>query len=209
MNTMVEWPRENQNPTDSGLRSRRVVGDQLAGGVVDRRDVIGVEGMAQAEGVGEHADADVVEPAVADLEVVRHDQAEQDPEAEHVQEDDEPEHAPQRSAIAPGQRRAEPGDAGGARGRGQGHAPDGSPYRKMLAITPANRWQQSSHLGSSAARGPAQSSTRDAITTVRSSGRQKYAAGVAALCARPMNSRLRHVIISRSLPRSMVMRDRK
>ena len=32
--------------------------DQLAGGVVDRGDVVGVKGMAHAQGVGQHPGAD-------------------------------------------------------------------------------------------------------------------------------------------------------
>jgi hypothetical protein len=35
-----------------------VVGEQLAGGVVDRGDVVGIEGVAQAESVGQHPDPD-------------------------------------------------------------------------------------------------------------------------------------------------------
>ena len=33
-----------------------VVGQQLSGGVVDRRDVVGIEGMPEPEGVGQYAD---------------------------------------------------------------------------------------------------------------------------------------------------------
>ena len=51
----LEWPSENQKPTDSG---RLPVAHQLAGGVVDRGDVVGVEGVPHAQGVRGHADAD-------------------------------------------------------------------------------------------------------------------------------------------------------
>src|SRR3954452_9117365 len=74
-NTIVEWPRENQKPTESGRRGAGVgarrggawggdpVGEQLAGRVVDGGDVVGVEGVPQAEGVGEHPHADVEDAA--------------------------------------------------------------------------------------------------------------------------------------------------
>jgi hypothetical protein len=48
MNTTLECPRENQNPTDSG---RFPLAHQLAGGVVDRGDVVGVEGVPHAQRV--------------------------------------------------------------------------------------------------------------------------------------------------------------
>src|SRR4051795_4461710 len=119
--TMVEWPRENQKPTDSGLRSVSsarslrvglaaaamwaaawacVRGEKLAGGVVDRRDVVGVEGVSKAEGVGQDADPDGEDRLVAaEREVLRGDEAEQDPEADDVEQHDEPGHAPQRASV--------------------------------------------------------------------------------------------------------------
>ena len=51
--TIVEWPSEKKKPTPSG---RLPLLQQLAGGVVDRGDVVGVEGVAQTEGVGEDAE---------------------------------------------------------------------------------------------------------------------------------------------------------
>ena len=51
--TIVEWPSEKKKPTPSG---RLPCCEQLARGVVDRRDVVGVEGVAEAERVGEHAE---------------------------------------------------------------------------------------------------------------------------------------------------------
>ncbi len=48
---MVEWPSEKKYPTLSG---RLPVMDQLAGGVVDGRNVIGIEGVAHPQRVGQH-----------------------------------------------------------------------------------------------------------------------------------------------------------
>ena len=58
-NTMVEWPRENQKPTETGPLA---VGHQLAGGVVDRGDVVGVERVPHAQGVGGDAQPDAEHP---------------------------------------------------------------------------------------------------------------------------------------------------
>ncbi len=55
----------------------------LAGGVVDHRDVVGVEGVPQAERVGQHADADAEAPVVR-----RYHERDEDAEAEHVQGED-------------------------------------------------------------------------------------------------------------------------
>src|SRR3954454_20065448 len=122
-NTIVEWPRENQKPTESGRRGahrerpagrRRAdpVGEQLAGRVVDGGDVVGVEGVPQAEGVGEHPHADVEDAAGTQAEVPGDDEAEQHPEADDVQQHDDPEHPGQRRPVAPAQRAAEARQAG-------------------------------------------------------------------------------------------------
>ena len=88
-----------------------VVGQQLAGGVVDRGDVVGVERVPQPEGVGQHADADVEDRVVAaEVVVLRHDQAEQDAESDDVQQDDEADHAAERTPVARGQAAPEPGE---------------------------------------------------------------------------------------------------
>ena len=63
--TIVEWPSEKKNPT---LERPLTVGHQLARGVVDRADVIGVERVAQTERVGGDPDADP-EHAAARAEV--------------------------------------------------------------------------------------------------------------------------------------------
>ena len=56
------------------------VAHQLARRVVDRADVVGVEGVAHAERVGGDADADA-EDAAPELQVLRRDEAEEQPEA--------------------------------------------------------------------------------------------------------------------------------
>ena len=53
-NTIVECPSEKKNPTPIG---RLPVCEHLARRVVDRRDVVGVERVSQAEAVGEDPEA--------------------------------------------------------------------------------------------------------------------------------------------------------
>ena len=60
-------------------------GHQLARGVVDRRDVVGVEGVAHAERVGGHAGPDRERPRAPEVVVVRRDDRDQEEEAERVQ----------------------------------------------------------------------------------------------------------------------------
>src|SRR5215472_5608290 len=52
--TTEEWPSEKKKPTDRG----RLPSHQLAGGVVDGRDVVGVERVAHAQGVGQDPGAE-------------------------------------------------------------------------------------------------------------------------------------------------------
>ena len=52
---MVEWPSEKKKPTATG---RLPSLHQLARHVVDRGDVVGVDGVAQAEAVGEEGRAE-------------------------------------------------------------------------------------------------------------------------------------------------------
>ena len=52
MITIVEWPSEKKKPI--GHRTLTVL-HELAGRVVDRRYVVGVEGVAEAQGVGQEA----------------------------------------------------------------------------------------------------------------------------------------------------------
>ena len=60
---------------------------QLAGGVVDRRDVVGVEGVAQPERVGQHRHADAQA-----LVVAGDDEDDEDPEPDDVEQQDGGEH---------------------------------------------------------------------------------------------------------------------
>ncbi len=79
-------------PEPDRQRSAAAVGEQLAGGVVDRGDVVGVEGVPQAEGVGEHA------------------------EPQDVQQRDEPEHAGERPAVVAVEGGTPPAGGGGGPG---------------------------------------------------------------------------------------------
>jgi hypothetical protein len=73
---------------------------QLAGGVVDGGDVVGVEGVPQPEGVGEHADTDGEDRVVtAERVVLREHESEEDTQADDVQCDDERDHAGQRPPV--------------------------------------------------------------------------------------------------------------
>ena len=102
---MLECPSENQNPTDSGrrpVRRRGPVGEQLAGGVVDRGDVVDVEGVPQPERVREHAHPGAEDRGrPAELVVLGDDEAEQHAEADGVQRHDDGAHADQRAAVGP------------------------------------------------------------------------------------------------------------
>ena len=64
------------------------VGHQLARGVVDRADVIGVEGVAQPERVGGDPHSEPEDRAAAQPRSSGDDDREQDPEADHVQPED-------------------------------------------------------------------------------------------------------------------------
>ena len=104
-NTIVECPSENQNPT---LKRTLALLHQFAGRVVDRRDVVGVEGVAEPERVGGHADPDRERARRAQAVVVRRDQPDQHKEAEHVQTGDDEDHQDQRPPVSAVQRCPEP-----------------------------------------------------------------------------------------------------
>ena len=89
---------------------------QLAGGVVDRRDVVGVEGVPHAQGVGGHADADA-EGLGAEAVVLGRDDRHQGEPADDVQRHDE--RAPSRRAgsTPPGSSSRVSGASGTRRGR--------------------------------------------------------------------------------------------
>ena len=75
--------------------------DELAGRVVDGRDVIGVEGVAHPERVGEDPRADAEELGLGDVVVVPEGEGEHAP-AEHVQADDGRGHAAHPHPLARG-----------------------------------------------------------------------------------------------------------
>ncbi len=96
MNTIVEWPSEKKKPT---LIGRLPSAHQLARGVVDRRDVIGVEGVTQAERVGGHADPDRERSRRTELVVVRRDDGDQEKEADRMQPDHDRGHNRNRAPL--------------------------------------------------------------------------------------------------------------
>ena len=75
--------------------------------------MVGVERVPQAEGVSEHADPDREHGMLAAEVVVlgRH-EAEKHPEADEMQQDDEPGHAGQRAPVRTGQTASEPRERG-------------------------------------------------------------------------------------------------
>src|SRR6478752_5961554 len=131
------------------------IGDELAGRVVDSSDVVGVEGVSHPERVGEHAHPDVVHGRLTEREVVRDDEAEQHAEADHVQEHDEAGHPEKRAPVLLVQRSAEPGESALAASRW--HVPTLGTAQALSQVIGNN----------------AHNSTWEAMTTVRSSGRQK------------------------------------
>jgi hypothetical protein len=89
-----------------------VLGDQLAGGVVDGRDVVRVEGVPHPQHIRRHAERDAVELSVAEPQVLRRDRAEQHPPADHVQQHDEARHAGEDQPLGAAQRLPEPPEGG-------------------------------------------------------------------------------------------------
>ena len=137
---MEECPRAKKNP----VRQRPVaVGHQLAGGVVDRRDVVGVEGVPGAESPRgqRHAQAEA-EPG--ELEMVRGDREGEDAPAADVQGQDHQGHGAEPAPLAPGQLacgplrrpvRAAIGASSGGRTGGPGAAPDVPPFLRGLVTS--------------------------------------------------------------------------
>jgi hypothetical protein len=93
---------------------------QFAGGVVDGGDVVGVDAVAQAVGVGGQPETDA-EHLGADLVLVRGDQQEQRAEGDRVHQRHEPEQGRGVPPVPPGPGRHHRGeDAGAAAGGGEG-----------------------------------------------------------------------------------------
>ena len=76
--------------------------DELAGGVVDGRDVVGVEGMPHAERVGQDAGAEAEDLGPADVVVPADGGGQHDP-AEYVEADDDAGHDPRPGPLPRGQ----------------------------------------------------------------------------------------------------------
>ena len=77
------------------------LGHQLAGGVVDRGDVVGVEGVPHAQRVRGQPEAEAEDLGVAHLVVLRDHDPHQHAPAEDVQQQDERRHADDRSPFPP------------------------------------------------------------------------------------------------------------
>ena len=92
------------------------LGHQLAGGVVDGGDVVGVEGVPHAEGVRREAEADA-EHLAADVVAVRGDDAHEQAPPEQVQEEHEAQRPDQAGLLARGE-----APAGGPVEGGRRHA---------------------------------------------------------------------------------------
>ena len=111
------------------------LGHELAGRVVDGRDVVGVEGVAQAQGVGQRAGTDPEGGLGVEVDVPGC-AGEEQGEAQHMQEEDEPDHPPRPSPLSgcqPLLDGGEPGDlwcCGGGRCAHRG-PPDGRRIRRF------------------------------------------------------------------------------
>ena len=80
--------RVTQREEESDAERPLTVAHQLAGRVVDRGDVVGVEGVPHAERVCRDPDSEAEHGAVAEGELRRHDESEQQPEADDVERGD-------------------------------------------------------------------------------------------------------------------------
>jgi hypothetical protein len=69
------------------------IGQQLAGGVVHRGDVVGVEGVPQAERVSQYSDPDGVNARFAQVEPLGNDEEQEEAEADDVEGKDESGHS--------------------------------------------------------------------------------------------------------------------
>jgi len=77
---------------------------QLAGRVVDGRDVVGVEGVAHTQGVGRDAEPDADDLAT-DAVLRRHDEGEEHAPPDDVQQEDEQAHAGEAAPLLTGELR--------------------------------------------------------------------------------------------------------
>jgi hypothetical protein len=87
---------------------------QLAGGVVDRGNVIGVECMPHAKGVGGEAQPDAQHLGRADLVVLRRHDSDEYAPADYVEQQDTARHTDDRAPLLPAESAA----------KSRGHPPD-------------------------------------------------------------------------------------
>ncbi len=126
--------RVAQREPEADRQRALALAHQLAGGVVDGGDVVGVEGVPHAERVrGEpHAGA---EDLAADVVVLGRDDREQGEPADHVQREDEAAHTCQADPLLTG----EPVAPAGAGHRGSFRGAVAAPGRRSWAIFPSGR----------------------------------------------------------------------
>lgn len=100
--THPQRQQRHQHEHDRGVAQREpeadrdrapAVGQLLAGGVVDGGDVVGVEGVPHADGVGGEAQAQPEHPASDTGQLGGRNEGGQDPPAGDVKHEDEPRHA--------------------------------------------------------------------------------------------------------------------
>ena len=97
-NTTLEWPSENQKPADS---DRVPCPDQLAGGVVDHGDVVGVERVPDSEQVGRHTQSDAEDTRRSQRDVLRRHPEHQHAPPEDVERQNDAAHRRDRRPIGP------------------------------------------------------------------------------------------------------------
>lgn len=113
--------RMAQGEPESDRQGSTPVGHEFSGGVVDRRDVVGVEGVAASEGVSGQPDPQS-EGLGAQAVVVRGDERCQGDPADQVQRHNDRHHAAHPDPFGPAQRVSDQGQARCARGvRSAGH----------------------------------------------------------------------------------------
>ena len=125
----AETQRKGQQEDDRGVAEGEeepdrhwslAFGHELSRRVVDGRNVVGVEGVAHAEGVGEEASAQANGCPLTTGDVVVGSEHEER-KAEHVEEDDEAKHAPQLAPFFGCEGGANFSFSGGGRSGDDGH----------------------------------------------------------------------------------------
>src|ERR1019366_1416561 len=112
------------------------IADELAGGVVDGRNVVGVKGVPYAKRVRQHAGADAEEARLVDVVVTVEGSGQHAP-AENVQAEDEQRHRTDTGPFPRGQAGPDPGQAGRHRLRAQASPCHQVRLHPWFALTPA------------------------------------------------------------------------